>query len=109
MQELGETCIDYTEARKRNPIIITLRSATKDSILPFVKGSPHMVALCLVGLPIDPRIVEQQFIRNINPDRPAFWFYVGSELPEAKDHTIPRIHYEGIVNPNNPYDAPPSF
>jgi len=81
----------------------------QDVILPFVKETTHLVALCLVGLPIDPLILEQQFIKNITPDRPAFWFYVGSELPEAKDHTIPRIHYEGIVNPNNPYGAPPGF
>ena len=66
-------------------------------------------AFCIVGLPIDPLVVEKHFIQNINPDRPAFWFYVGSELPEAKDHTIPRIHYEGNVNPNNPYGAPPGF
>ena len=94
------------KAKECNPIYYTL---LQDAIFPFVKETPNLVALCLVGLPIDPLILEQQFIQNINPDRPAFWFYVGSKLPEAKDHTIPRIHYEGIVNPNNPLDTPPRF
>jgi len=81
----------------------------QDAILPFVKGMPHLQALCLVGFPIDASVVGVQLMTKIVPDRPAFWFNFSQELPKASDLSIPRIHYEGIVNPINPYYCPPPF
>ncbi len=95
-----------TEARKRNP---THYTPLQDSILRCIKGAPHLVALCLVGFPIDSSVLDGQFMAEILPDRPAFWFYLGSELPKASDLTVPRIHYNGIVNPIDPMYALPSF
>lgn len=79
----------------------------EDSILPFVKGTSHLVALCLAGLPINPSVVEQQLM-EIVPICKAFWFHVGPGLPEQSDMSVPRIH-DGLVNPIDPYDAPPQF
>ena len=84
-------------------------TSLQKSILPFVKETPHLVALCLVGFPIDPVVVQQQLIKEIVIDRPAFWFHVGPKLPKASDVSIPRVHYEGIVHPNDPFFAPPRF
>ena len=95
-----------TEARKRSSMYYT---PLQDSILPFVKGSPNLAALCLVGFPIDPFVVQQQLIKEIVPNRPAFWFHLGLELPEASDLSVPRIHFNSIVDPVNPYEAPPHF
>jgi len=81
----------------------------QDAILPFAKGMYHLVALCLVGLDIDASVVGVQLTTKIVPDRPAFWFNFSQKLPKASDLSIPRIHYEGILKPNNPYYAPPLF
>ena len=83
----------------------------QDAIFPFVKETHHLVALCLGGFPIDPYpfVVQQQLIKEIVPNRPAFWFHLGPMLPEASDLSVPRIHFNGIVNPINPFDAPPRF
>jgi len=79
----------------------------QDSILPFVERMPHLVVLCLAGLPFDASVVEQQLVAEILPTRKAFWFHFGKELPKVNDLTVPRIHYEGIVNPV--VRAPPKF
>jgi len=68
---------------------------------------PHLIALCLAGFPFDASVVEQQLAAEIVPTRKAFWFHLGMELPEVNDLTVPRIHYEGIVNPV--VCAPPNF
>jgi len=52
----------------------------QDSILPFVKEMPHLVALCLAGFPIDSSVVEEQLIVEIVPDRHSFWFHLGPTL-----------------------------
>ena len=101
-----ESLFFITKARKRIPIHYT---PLQDSILPFVKEVPHLVALCLVGYPIDSSVVDGQFRAEIVPNRPAFWFHLGSELPKANDLTVPRIHYNGVVNPIDPYYASPRF
>jgi len=75
----------------------------------FVKGMPNLIALCLTGFPIDQSELGDQFTAEIVPDRPDLWFHFGSELPKASDLSIPRIHYDGIVNPINPYYCPPRF
>ena len=81
----------------------------QDSILPFVKEMPHLVALCLAGFPIDSSVVEEQFMAEVVPDLPSFWFHLGPTLPKASDISVPRIHHEGIVYPIDPFDAPPHF
>lgn len=84
----------------------------QESILLFVKQMPHLVALCLTGFPIDHTFVEQQLIDQMAPEkenRPAFWFHLGENLPKGSDLSIPRTHFDGIVNPIDPYEAPPCF
>ena len=96
------------KAKECNPIQYTL---LQDAIFPFVKETPNLVALCLVGLPIDPYpfVVKKKLIKEIVPSRPAFWFHFGSELPKASDLSVPRIHFNGIVDPIHPYETPPRF
>jgi len=91
---------------KRDPVY---NASLQDAILPFVKGMPHLVALGLLGFPIDSCLVEQQLIDEIVPNRPAFWSFLGSELPKASDLSVPRIHYEEIVDPIDPYYDSPRF
>jgi len=81
----------------------------QDTILPFVKEMPHLVALCLARFPIDSSVIEEQFMAEVVPDRPSFWFHLGADLPKASDISVPRIHHEGIVYPIDPFDAPPHF
>ncbi len=81
----------------------------EDSILPFVKEMFHLIALCLAGFPIDSSVVEEQFMVEIVPDRPSFWFHLGQTLPKSSDIYAPRIHHEGIAYPMDSFDAPPHF
>lgn len=81
----------------------------EDSVVKFAKGMPHLVALCLAGFPIDPTIIRQKLVNVIDPNRAAFRLYLGSELPKASDISVPRIHFDGIIDPIQPYYAPPSF
>lgn len=92
------------DGRKRSTVNYT---PLEDAILPFVKQTTQLVALCLVGILIEPFYVQQQLIKEIVPNRPAFWFHLGPELPEASDLSVPRIHFNGIVDPINPYCVPP--
>ena len=82
----------------------------QDSILLFVKEMPHLVALCLTGFPIDHTFVEQLLSDQTEKEsRPAFWFHLGPKIPKASDLSIPRIHFDGIVDPIDPFEAPPRF
>ena len=87
-------------------------AALEDFLLHFVKEKKKLVTLCLAGFQIDPSTVErvhQRFLKEILPLRPPLWFHLGTELPKVNDTTVPRIHYNGIVNPVDAYFAPPQF
>lgn len=94
-------------ARLKEPYNIIPYAPLQDSILPFVKRMPHLVALYLACFPFDVSDVEQQLMTEIVPTRKAFWFHLGEYLLKVCDPTVPRIHYEGIVNPV--VCAPPTF
>lgn len=81
-------------------------------LVPFVTEMTQLVCLCLVGFDCDPSEVEklnQRFTDEILKDRPAFWFHIGSQLPEGNDETVPMVHYNEIVCPIDAYRAPPRF
>ncbi len=82
----------------------------EDFILPFVKGMPHLIALCLIGLPILPtELFKRQLTEEVLPLRPAFWYYQDDEYPEENDASVPRIHYDEIVYHFDPFYDPPPF
>lgn len=82
----------------------------EDSVVKFSKEMPsHLVALCLAGFAIDPTGIQQKLLNEIDPNRAAFRMYLGPELPKASDLSILRIHYDGIIDPIDPYYAPPRF
>ncbi len=81
-------------------------------LVPFVTKMTRLVCLCLVGFDCDPSEVQQlnqRFTREILPNRPEFWFYVGPQLPEGNDQTVPRVHYDEIICPIDAFRAPPIF
>ncbi len=83
-----------------------------NSLLSFVSKMTHLVAFCLVGFQIDRKVVEvikQRLTDEILPDRSAFWFHVGPELPKGNDLSVPRVHYDEVINPIDAYYAPPKF
>ena len=77
----------------------------------FVLELRNLVALCLVdkfdASDIEP--TRRKVMEKIKPSRPAFWFHIGHDLPEGGDPTVPRIHYDDVVNPVNYYHIPPQF
>jgi len=87
-------------------------AALEDFLLHFVKEKAKLIALCLAGFQIDPSTTErvrQRLIKEILPLLSPFWFDLGPELPKVNDMTVPRVHYDGIINPVDAYFAPPRF
>ena len=59
----------------------------------------------------DNKLIEQVHRRmgeEVLPTRPALWFHLGSDFPEASDPSVPAIHYHEMVFANN-FDPPPKF
>ena len=82
----------------------------ENSLVSFVKEMPHLVALCLAGLSIDLNgAVKRQLIDEVIPERPAFWCHLSHDLPSDNVPSVPKIHYEEIVNPIRAWDSPPRF
>lgn len=87
-------------------------TALADSLVDFAKKKENLIALCLAGFEIDcttAQHLRQRLADEIVPLRFPFWFHVGPELPNVIDESVPRIHYDEIVNPVDPYLAPPRF
>ena len=82
-------------------------------IVEFAKGMVHLVCLGFFGFRIDPsaaEMIQRRITEEVVPLRPAFWFYLGKEVPEENDESVPRIHYEEIVNPVwESYIVPPDI
>lgn len=98
--QLGGTCINDNDEY----------AELEDFILPFVKGMPHLVALCLIGLPIEPtELFKRQITEEVLPHRPAFWYYLGESYPKENDPSVPRIHFNDIVYDFDPFYYPPPF
>ena len=82
----------------------------EDLLVSFASQIDHLVAPCLAGFRIDPNVilgVEWRIVQEICRERPSFWFYLARDLPKGNDPKIPRIHYDGIVDPIDWYYAPP--
>ena len=45
--------------------------------------------------------------REIVSQRPFLWIHIGPRLLNATDPSVPKIHYNELVNPFDPYIAPP--
>ena len=81
-----------------------------DLLVDFATEMDHLVALCLVGFNIRPKVIRKVYQRvekQIRPPRQAFWFYLDGERPGENDSRIPRVHYDEIVNPIDGFYAPP--
>ena len=72
----------------------------------------NLVAFCFTGFDIQPFVqeaVRSRLSAEILPNRPSLWFYFGRVLPNANDPSVPRVHYDEIVNPIDPFNALPMF
>ncbi len=84
----------------------------EDFLFSFVSQMKNLAALCLVGFEMDPIVlagVKQRLKQEILRVRPSLWMHIGPELPNATDPSVPKIHYDDIVNPFDPYCAPPKL
>ena len=89
-----------------------LTEPTDVLLLPFVEDMKHLVALCLVGFQIVPRVTEvvkRRLTKEILPNRLPFWFHLGDKLPKENDSSVPKVHYDEVVNPIDAFNAPPEF
>ena len=82
----------------------------KDCLVPFITEMGSLVALCLAGFRLDPydtEVVNQQISNKILPLRPAFWLYLGLNLPKGNNTDVPRVHYDEIIRPIDWFRSPP--
>ncbi len=93
---------------KRNSIVI---ADFVEFLIPFAKGMTNLVALGIFGIPIDrsaAEVIKRRLTEEVVPHREAFWFHLGDQ-PKENDRSVPRIHYDEVVAPNNAFSAPPKF
>lgn len=95
----------YRDRQHPNPTLL------EDSLFDFVTKMKRLIALCLVGFemhPIDRQQLEYRFRNEILPERPPLWHHLHKEeLPKATDATAPKVHLDEIVDPFDPFFAPP--
>jgi len=73
----------------------------EEFVVEFAKGMVHLVCLGFFGFRFDSsaaEVIEKRLTEEVVPLRPAFWFHLGRRLPNENDDSVPRVHYEGIVN-----------
>ena len=74
----------------------------EELIVEFAKGMVHLVCLGFFGFRFHPsaaEMIQRRITEEVVPLRPAFWYHLGRKLPNESDVSVPRIHYEEIVNP----------
>jgi len=73
----------------------------------FVSQLEALVLLCITH-PVEDLVIEnvrEMFQAKVLPHRPAFWYHIGDDLPDAAD--VPRVHLEEIVQPISHFLKPP--
>jgi len=81
-------------------------------LIKFLSKMKCLVAFSFTGYTIQPdvqEVVHSHVATEILPSRPSFWYHLGKSLPKANDPDVPRIHYDEIFNPIDPYYALPQF
>ncbi len=83
-----------------------------DLLVSFARKRERLVLLCLSGFHFQPNAindVNRRVEEEVIPDRSAFWLHLGPALPKANNPSVPRIHFDEIINPIDWFYAPPSF
>ena len=91
-------------------VLVNPTTLDKDCLVSFITEMRGLVALCLAGFRLDPddtEVVNQHISNKILPLRPAFWLYLGLNLPEGNDTNLPRIHCDEIIRPIDWFRSPP--
>ena len=81
-------------------------------LIEFLSKMKCLIIFSFTGYNIQPDVqeaVRAHVAAEIRPDRPSFWFHLGKSLPKANDPDVPRIHYDEIVKPTDPFHALPQF
>jgi len=84
----------------------------EEFIVEFAKGMTHLVCLGFFGFRFHSSAAEEirrRITEEVVPLRPAFWYHLGRQLPNENDVSVPRVHYEEIVNQNNLSTVPPDI
>ena len=101
----------YAEEPEWRPADLPGVSLQTEFLFNFAERMEHLIAFCL-SVNINHQVIkvlETRFIQEILPNRPAFWFHLGSSLPRPNDCRVPRVHYDEIISPINYFDTPPKF
>lgn len=83
-----------------------------DTIVQFALKMPHLICLSLTFYSLNNcELIEQvnrRMEEEVLPARPALWFHMDDDIPEASDYFVPAVHYQEIIFNNN-FDPPPTF
>jgi len=88
-----------------------LATKLEETIVEIVEQLQHLVLLVLIGFPMNSKVVRrvnQRLTQDVLPLRPALKFYLDAvTFPDATDPTVPRIHCNEMIHPQEQYYAPP--
>lgn len=84
----------------------------QEYLLRFVKRMQRLVAICIVSeLRFDDSSavnhLRESLLKEVTPSRPSLWYHFGPSFPKEIDPNIPRIHFNEIIRPSNPFNIPP--
>jgi len=53
-------------------------------------------------------LVHQRMAQEVLPTRPALWFHLDNDFPEASDPSVPAVHYHEMICTDD-FGPPPKF
>ena len=67
----------------------------------FVLKMKHLFAVCVTFDELDSILkeeVDRRIVEEVLPNRPALWFHLGTDTPNAVDPGVPLVHYHEMVH-----------
>ena len=67
----------------------------------FVLKMKHLFAVCVTFDEFDSILkeeVDRRIVEEVLPNRPALWFHLGTDTPNAVDPGVPLVHYYEMVH-----------
>ena len=61
----------------------------------------HLFAVCVTFDELDSILkeeVDRRIVEEVLPNRPALWFHLGTDIPNAVDPGVPLVHYHEMVH-----------
>ncbi len=82
-----------------------------DFLVDFTAKMTHLYCCCITFKQMDANLmkaIKERVEEEVVIERPALWFHLGRDVPDASDPGVPPIHYHQIVEPIS-FTTPPFY